>query len=206
MSKGWKKGKKVTVPRNVRRILIICEDTKSSRDYFASFPVDSNQVEIVCEGTGKNTDSLMEAALERRKDAITSKSPYEAVWVVFDKDSFSQQQFNRSFDLAKPHTDVFPCWSNECFELWYLLHFSYRDTGLGRKEIYKRLSTNHLGSEYDKGDQSVFEKLKPRIQQAIDNAKRLAYENSIQKDPHRNPSTRVHELVELLQGYDPAKQ
>jgi|GEM_PF-4639328 len=43
MSKGWQKGKKATAPRNVRRILVICEDSKSSRDYFSSFPVDSTR-------------------------------------------------------------------------------------------------------------------------------------------------------------------
>lgn len=206
MSKGWQKGKKATAPRNVRRVLVICEDSKSSRDYFSSFPVDSNQVEIICEGTGKNTDSLMETALERRRVAFSTKTPYEAIWVVFDKDSFSQQQFNRSFDLAKPFSDMLPCWSNECFELWYLLHFCYRDTGVGRDEIYERLSKCHLGREYNKSDISVFDQLKPRLQQAINNAKRLAYENTIQREPQRNPSTRVHELVEVLLSFDPAKQ
>lgn len=61
-NRGRDKGRKPRRKLEVRRILILCEDTKSSRDYFASFPHDKNQVEIECVGTGMNTDSLMEYA------------------------------------------------------------------------------------------------------------------------------------------------
>lgn len=51
-----------TRPR--RRVLIACEDEKSSRDYFLSFPVDQARAEIVAVGTGMNTISLVEYAIE----------------------------------------------------------------------------------------------------------------------------------------------
>jgi hypothetical protein len=142
----------------------------------------------------------------KKKGCVLYENALRSDMGGFDKDGFSQQQFNRSFDLAKPFSDMLPCWSNECFELWYLLHFCYRDTGVGRDEIYERLSKCHLSREYDKSDISVFDQLKPRLQHAINNAKRLAYENTIHREPQRNPSTRVHELVEVLLSFDPAKQ
>jgi hypothetical protein len=95
-TKSWDRGKKIRRPRAIRRILVLCEDSKSSRDYFESFPHDPNLVEIDCVGTGMNTDSLMEGAIRRKKEAIDNKPPYESIWVVFDKDSFSSQQFNRA--------------------------------------------------------------------------------------------------------------
>ena len=34
----WNKGQKTRRVRKTRRVLILCEDEKSSRDYFAAFP------------------------------------------------------------------------------------------------------------------------------------------------------------------------
>lgn len=204
-NRGRDKGRKKLRPRKIRRILILCEDTKSSRDYFARFPHDENQVEIDCVGTGMNTDSLMENAIKRAEAARQDGAQYERVWVVFDKDSFDQQNFNRAFDLAKKHKEITPCWSNECFELWYLLHFHYRDTAIGRDEL-KSIISGLLGERYDKADEQIHEKLAERLETALKNAKRLAYENQLAGTPTRNPSTRVHELVDALIKLDPKKQ
>ena len=193
------------MPLSVRRILILCEDEKSSRDYLAKFPYDPKQVVIECVGTGMNTDSLMEQAIERAQAARRDGAPYESIWVVFDRDSFPLRNFNRTFDLARRHAEIVPCWSNECFELWYLLHFCYRDTGIGRNEIWKEVSLC-LGEKYEKFDDAIFKKLSGKIDTALKNAGRLAYENGGGKDACRNPSTRVHELVKMLRDLDPATQ
>jgi len=205
-NKGKDRGrKKQTEARNVRRILILCEDSKSSRDYFASFPHDKTLVEIDCIGTGMNTDSLMENAIKRATKARQEGSPYERVWVVFDRDSFPLENFNRTFDLAQSHKEITACWSNECFELWYLLHFQYRDTGIGRADLEKEVS-KLIGKKYDKTDQSIRSLLKKHEETALKNAKKLSYENAINGDPRRNPSTLIHELVEALLKLDPGKQ
>jgi hypothetical protein len=185
--------------------LILCEDTKSSRDYFARFPHDKSQVEIDCVGTGMNTDSLMADAIQRAGAARISGAPYERVWVVFDKDSFGQQNFNRAFDLARKHNEITPCWSNECFELWYLLHFHYRDTPIGRNDLWPLIS-GLLGQKYDKGDETLHKTMAGKLETALRNAKKLAYENDSNRTPTRNPSTHVHELVAALLKLDPSKQ
>ena len=117
-SKAHTRGRKAAQTRPLRRILILCEDTKSSRDYLAAFPHDRELVEIECIGTGRNTDSLMESAIERARSARSQGRPYERVWVVFDKDDWPMQNFNRAFDLARSWNEVTACWSNECFEIW----------------------------------------------------------------------------------------
>ena len=202
---GSKKGRKQRKIRHVRRILILCEDTKSSRDYFDSFPHDPEQVEIVCHGTGKNTDSLMEDAIARTKAARASRAPYESVWVVFDKDDFPLGNFNRAFDLARAWNEIIPCWSNECFELWYLLHFHYRDTAIGRNDLWPTIS-RLLGQKYDKADESLHATMAGNQETALRNARKLAYENEISEQRTRNPSTKVHELVETLRNLDPSQQ
>lgn len=191
--------------RLVRRLLILCEDAKSSRDYLGQFPFDQSQVWIECVGTGMNTDSLMLEAIRRQTAAEDAKQPYEAIWVVFDRDDFPLENFNRAFELALKHPTIHPCWSNECFELWYLLHFKLRTTAIGRKEIWRELG-KHLGKSYDKADGGIFAILKPKLANALQNARRLDYENAELKQTRRNPSTLAHRLVLELIKHDPAKQ
>ena len=52
-------GRAPTATRERRRVLIVCEDSKSSRYYFESFPVDKQRIEISVLGFGMNTDSLV---------------------------------------------------------------------------------------------------------------------------------------------------
>jgi len=196
--------RKAAKTRPLRRILILCEDTKSSRDYLAAFPHDKELVEIECIGTGRNTDGLMENAIERASDARSRGRPYERVWVVFDKDDWSMQNFNRAFDLARSWNEVVACWSNECFEIWYLLHFHYRDTPIARHEI-GRLLAKQTGRKYDKADADFHRLLQPHMQTALRHASRLAFENEQLNQARRNPSTGVHELVDALVKLNPAR-
>lgn len=201
----WNKGQKTRRVRKTRRVLILCEDEKSSRDYFATFPYKHDQIEIACVGTGMNTDSLMEDAISRKQKALKTGEPYERIWVVFDKDDFPALNFGRAFDLARSHREITACWSNECFELWYLLHFAYRDTGLSRQAIFKEVS-KRIRRKYDKSDGALFEMLKPHQETALKNARRLAMENQRHADPHRNPSTGIHELVDFLSEFESDQQ
>ena len=207
-NKHWEKGRKVQSKRQFRRMLILCEDTKSSRDYLAMFPFDKDQVQIECVGTGMNTDSLMEHAISLKEDAEYNHTPYHSIWVVFDKDSFDLQKFNRAFDLAKAHSSIIVCWANECFELWYLLHYELRQTSMDRKDVWKKLS-EHLKFKYSKADDTLFQSLveNNKLDTALAHAKRLEFIN--QNDfgqPKRNPSTNIHKLITVLRDYDPKRQ
>lgn len=204
-NKTHTRGRKTAQTRPLRRILILCEDTKSSRDYLAAFSHDRELVEIEFIGTGRNTDSLMESAIERARSARSQGRPYERVWVVFDKDDWPMQNFNRAFDLARSWNEVTACWSNECFEIWYLLHFHYRDTPIPRQEL-SRLISAETGKKYDKADAGFQKVLEPRVEMALRNARRLAFENERLHQARRNPSTHVHELVDALIKLDPARQ
>ena len=147
-----------------------------------------------------NTDSLMAEAIKRKNE-----EGFDEAWVVFDKDDFSLQQFNRAFDLARSQSNIEPCWSNECFKLWYLLHFQFQNTGIGREDIYNKLK-HLLGKDYDKSDASIYEDLKDKMDKDLSNADKLADLQLQAGDEHGNPSTFVHELVKLLLSFDPDNQ
>lgn len=187
-----------TRPQEVRRAVIFCEDSKSAADYFRSFPIESARFEVRVEGTGRNTESLVKLAIQEKRKAETQKTPFYAVWCVFDRDNFPQDQYNRAFDLAES-ADIQIAWANEAFELWYLLHFDYIDSALSRTQYSQKLKRN--GIKYDKTDQSIYDQLQPHQGTALQNAKRLEREWQEQRNkfPHReNPSTSVHKLVEYL--------
>lgn len=203
MSKPWeRKAGRSTSVRKLQRHLIVCEDSKSSVDYLRSFEVPEDFAEVVVEGGAGNTCGVVEKALELRKEAIDSKQPYSRIWCVFDRDSFPAKDFNRAFDLARgsDKSDVEIIWSNECFELWYLLHFELRTTGIGREDLKRRISEpTRLGKKYEKSDTSVFERLKDKTDTAIKNSRKLLAEYGAELKPEQdNPSTNVHELVIVL--------
>ncbi len=204
-NKKWDKGRKPKITRPFRRMLILCEDTKSSRDYLAMFPFDKSQVHIECVGTGMNTDSLMEHAIKLKGKAEYNHTVYQTIWVVFDKDSFDLQKFNRAFDLARSHPSIIVCWANECFELWYLLHFELRQTATARADVWSKLS-EHLGFKYAKSDAALFQKLQDKIGTALTHAKRLEFINAAMRTHRRNPSTNVHKLIDALRAFDPKRQ
>ncbi|RYD28552.1 MAG: RloB domain-containing protein [Verrucomicrobiaceae bacterium] len=205
MGKPWNTGRKELRKRTVRRVLILCEDGKSSRDYLASFPFDKQQVEITCVGTGMSTDRLAREAVTYKNKAIKWKEPYQRIWIVFDRDEASAQQFGRAFELCGSHPEITACWSNECFELWYLLHYHLRDTAIGRQEIFREVS-KLMECRYDKADGKPFEKLKSKLNDALQNALRLEMQNRKLGEERRNPSTNVHELVQFLRRFDPEHQ
>lgn len=184
--------------RKRRRVLIYCEDSKSSADYLKCFPVDGQRVEVKVVGTGMNTDSLVKAAIKAKEEARERKESYSQVWCVFDRDSFPLKNYSVAFELAEANT-IKLAWTNEAFEFWYLLHFDYIDSAISRKDYAKKLSER--GIKYKKTDYHFYKKIKDKQDVAIKNAKKLEryWNESGCRFPEReNPSTNIHKLVEFL--------
>jgi hypothetical protein len=109
-----------------QRFLIVCEGKKTEPQYFQVFRVP--KIIVIVVGIGDNTVGVVEQALEEREG-----QDYDQVWCVFDRDSFPEEHFNRALALAKKH-GIEVAYSNEAFELWYLLHFHYYNTGISRAQ------------------------------------------------------------------------
>lgn len=97
-------------------------------------------------------------------------------------------------------------WTNEAFELWYLLHFNYYNTGISRDQYEKKLeeeirkASGDGSYSYKKNDKAMFELLQTYgdQQKAIDNAKKLDTLYFDQSFATHNPCTKVHILIEEL--------
>lgn len=184
----------------VARYLIVCEGEATEPNYFEGFrvPMALRRLDIV--GTGANTVTVVDKAIELRDDARRLGEPYDQAWAVFDRDSFKPRRFNAAIERARSQ-DIRVAYSNEAFELWYLLHFQFCDAGLSRERLKKRLS-EILGRPYEKNDRKMFDVLLCRQDDAIRNAKKLLASHQPHNPEKDNPSTMVHLLVEELRRHE----
>lgn len=176
--------------------LIVCEGKCTEPNYFRSFRISSATIE----GLGCNTLSLVQRTIEIIKIAKGQSRYYDQVWCVFDRDTHSSQNFNKAFRLAEKH-HIKIAYSNEAFELWYLLHFNYYDSAISRKDYIKKLN-KLLTRKYHKNSKTIYEEILDKQRDAITNAKRLLSSYYHELNPEKaNPSTTVHILVEELNKY-----
>ncbi len=182
--------------RKIReRFLIVCEGKKTEPNYFKCFRVPTTRViDIDVRGFGYNTVSLVKEAIN-----LKSQESYDQVWCVFDRDSFPAEKFNEAISLAKRNS-IEIAYSNEAFEIWYLLHFSYYKTAMTRSDYYDRL-TRLLGKKYEKNQEDMYALLEPKQSSAIRNAKKLLSQYTPLNPERANPSTTVHLLVEQLNRF-----
>lgn len=201
--KKQKKEKRLPEPSSY---LIASEGKRTEVLYFDGFKDEINQrfknsvisYEIETLGLGKETLRVIEDIYEYSRGLPIL---YENIWAVFDKDDFPLDNFDNAIHKAED-LGIKVAWSNECFELWYLLHFSYSQAALHRDDITEKLDKEFkkLGyKKYDKTSPENYSILKPKINTALKNAKKLDEEADCSKPPSkRNPNTMVYKLVSEL--------
>ncbi|MEG4441199.1 RloB family protein [Microcoleus sp. AT9_B4] len=182
----------------------MCEGEKTEPYYFKSFPVDPRVIKLDIKGEGRNTRSLVEKAIELKNGSESDET--DRFWCVFDRDENpnnpnDSQNFNSAITLAR-NNGIDVAYSNDAFELWYLLHFNFYKTRISRQR-YPNMLTRLLGHEYKKNSETIYEELKDKQENAIKNAKRLLQEYDRPNPETDNPSTTVHLLVEELNSFIP---
>ena len=124
MGKAWMKPR-----RDSRQMifpeyhLIVSEGTKTEPKYFEKIRETvgvkyRDHIHLDILGGGNNTVNLYNQAL---KDVARSNNVYKHVWLVFDKDDFPPENFDRTTELCLTasiaETTYHPIWSNQCIEL-----------------------------------------------------------------------------------------
>jgi RloB-like protein len=188
--------RKLNIREPKQHFLIVCEGVKTEPKYFENFRVPKTIPP--CEA--KDPLGIVNYAQELADSAFQSKDPYDQVWCVFDRDPGVSASTAENFNSALHKSEALGfkvAYSNECFEIWYILHFEYLNTGLPRDD-YGRKLRGHLNQEYKKNDPDMYNKILDKQPMAIKFAKKLL----ASYDPHNpeqdNPCTTVHLLVEAL--------
>jgi len=210
-SKNKNQKKEMTI-----HILIVCEGKKTEPNYFRSFPKKQGRFVYDLQFKGENESEenmggnspkkVVEKAIELRDNSIQK---FDRVWAVFDKDDF--RDFDAAISKAKSY-NVCCAWSNEAFELWFLLHFQYRNTGMKRDEYQKAIEYEINKSwknkkkpfKYKKNALDMYDTLQKygNQEQAIKWAQQLTQLYNDDKFSTQNPRTQVYELVKQLIGQD----
>ncbi len=206
------------IPVSPQYHLIVTEGTKTEPNYFRGLQHDIDTVEngryrgkiqLEIKGMGMNTLSLLKTAENHVRCSI---NPIRHVWVVFDKDDFPADNFDmtckRCRELSNGRITYHALWSNQCIELWFLLHFTYFQEDISRKAYYSKLSGHlkHLGvKRYDKNLPHIYEILKPYFPRASENAKKLQRLHKGLLPSQSAPQTMVYQLFDLLARYIESK-
>ncbi|MDB5243636.1 MAG: RloB protein [Spirosoma sp.] len=185
--------------------LILCEGESTEPLYFNAFRLSTAQVRALPVTSG-DALAVVNAAIKRRQIELEKGNEYDHYWVVFDKDATSNVRFNSAIALAGLN-GFRVAYSNQAFELWFILHFDYVSSPMHRNQYANRLKAV-LGFPYSKQKEIarlMFQALFPKQQLAIDNARRLYTQFADELDQH-NPaeeesSTTVFQLVEKLRSF-----
>jgi hypothetical protein len=132
----------------------------------------------------------------------------DQIWCVFDVDDFYQKEPEKMLKAIKiAHSNnIKIAYSNECFELWFLLHFEKPSGAIERgsqmgKKINKFFKKYRLGTF--KKNQKIFSPLLPFQAEAIKHAYKITDEYGTIKwscnlSGKGNPSTSIHFLIQEI--------
>jgi len=191
--------KRRTCFRPVKKtFLIVCEGLNTEPEYFNAFRLTSAVVKAV--GKGLGTLSLVKEAVSLRKRELRGGRTFDFCWVVFDKDDYAD--FDEAIWFAEKN-GFNAAYSNQAFELWFLLHFK-RYGGPLQRSRYAELLGKHLGFPYSKRAgfvASLYQILKPVQNAAIANTETLEKEKKGIPPSAAESLTTVHQLVKSLNEY-----
>jgi len=179
------------------RILVICEDTKSSKDYLQCAAVYFRAHAVIEFSHCGHTDpkGIVQNALRRQNE-------YEKVYCVLDRDTHAG--WNEALGLIgnKDKVQIIP--SYPCFEYWLLCHFEYSRAlflPAGKKSpadcVVERVRQKEGLENYSKGYKgNLFLDLVGRLSDAHENATMAL--NDAADTQELNPSTFLHKLLDEL--------
>lgn len=190
--------------------LIVSEGTDTEPAYFGTIKDIINaqypeKIQLDISGAGDNTINLFEKA-----KALAKHNPnqYRHVWVVYDTDDFPDEHIDRVVYLCNENsteeTEYHAIWSNQCVELWFILHFCFMQSDIHRTEYWPKLTewlTKIGAGVYVKNRTDMYQILYPFVDFAIANARRLDELNMGKTPSKAAPGTKVYELVEMLKPY-----
>lgn len=177
-----------------KTLVLVYEGKKTEPQYFESLNnylrlLSIKLIEIKAAG-----DPL--GVVNRAREIKQSNVNHGDVWAVFDRDSFSIDRINAALNIAKS-SNIHVAFSNEAFEIWYLLHYKLEYTPRNRTEYSAEISAA-IGKKYEKNDPDIFSIISERTIVALNHAITLEKKyNDTQNIPlhDRNPYTTVHKLV-----------
>lgn len=210
-NKSWMKARQSKIKKiQPEYHLIVSEGTGTEPAYFEAMRDVINsryhdKIHLDISGEGDNTINLFRKA---KRKAMANPNGYRHIWIVYDTDDFPAENVDGVVGLCRENsteeTEYHAVWSNQCVELWYLLHFSFMQSDLHRKEYWPKLTACLTGigaGKYEKGRRDMYQILRPFMDTAIANAEQLDRRNKGKEPSKAAPGTKLYRLVKKLKPY-----
>ena len=199
------KRKKQTLLRQPK-VLIVCEDSKSSAFYLEELAKDLGLTAVKVEGKrcGSVPSSVLGFAKDQYAKSKLDGDAYNRVYCVFDRDQHDSFDATvKTITEIKPENTFFSITTTPCFEFWLLLHFAkdtspYQVSGNKSSCDNANAKLKSYWADYGKSKRGIYAHSKQYMQTAITNAKLLVKHNLTTNSI--NPQTCMHTLVEYLQS------
>ena len=193
-------------PTNKR--IAVVGDGQTEKIYFGSFPI--TNITVTTKGVGRTKLALVKKAKELAKE-----DNYDEIWCVFDMDiNYADQEnqrndFNSAIKQCQETKKFNVAYSNDCFELWFYLHFDYTDQQNHRSFYYKKLREFWSINYEEKGKEldfckTIYKKLQESNcsqEEATKRAEKLFKSKTHDLPCDQNPVTTIFELVRELNKY-----
>jgi hypothetical protein len=193
-----------------RMVIIACEDKVSAPLYFKAIFADLIKNRTIAASSfviAKHKNTHPTGVLQDLLDH-QGWQEFNNKWIVIDRDEertnsggHSPEDFNNAINKAKIK-NIEVAYSNPCFEIWYLLHFSYMNKAIDRTVLERYLRRTYHYKKSELFNLVLDESLQKT---AIENSKCLMQSwinNQGTTIPATdNPSTTVHQLIELLNEF-----
>lgn len=165
-----------------KRILILCEDKKSSVKYFKHFLNDEklkrnlSSISIEIYHPKKHQPiELVKEAKRRQQTARKEKNSFDEIWIIMDHDN--HPNLKQAFDMAKAQKKIYLALSIICFEIWLLLHFEKKAPSVDKCSQMENELKKYLKSYKKNIRQNDIEKLFDKIPKALEDAEWLENQN-----------------------------
>lgn len=193
-----RKRKKHVIP--FRKRFLICTEGKTEAIYFSHYKSSTGPIVLSLDKSDHKV-SLVKKTIEEKILRIQDgefNEEIDEVWVVLDRDAHPRNKldrthFNQALELANANK-ISVAYSNDAFELWFILHYQDLWTSTHREKLCDILS-NHRKEKYVKSD-NLYKEIKSSRPIAIKRAAKLL--KLVKTPAESNPSTTVHLLVSKL--------
>lgn len=196
------KGNKGRKPKGklFKKIIYIFTEGETESNYFSILNrkyKSSTNVKVETKSVGKQGKRLIQHAIGRKeKMNRIEKNNLGGIYVIFDKDDISNNDFQEALKLAKKN-DIKIGFSSKCFEIWLLAHFEKPNGSHVGTKLFIKLENYLRCKQYEKNHKSDIEllnKLEDLVSVAILNTKDMP--ELSQKIVNEVPYTNIAQVIQ----------
>ena len=163
--------------RTVRQTFLIVVEGDTEFFYFAQLRPKCKISSVAIDVKQKDSKNSPERMLEYAKSFHFNKE-FDQTWLVWDRDTTDRQCYENVRTKADKD-NFYIADSNPCFELWFLLHFTFTTRSFKNCKQAEDALKHYLpdycnGEKYSK---NLFQRLLPRLPKALENCAKLKEHN-----------------------------